>query len=57
MTDKIRRSPTTKKRPYQEPKLKIHGSLRTLTRGTMKGGCMDDGGGPKPNTRASGASG
>ena len=37
-----------KKRPYQTPKLKIHGDLRIITR--AKGGALGDGGG-NPKTR------
>jgi hypothetical protein len=52
MTDKKQTPPSPKKRPYREPKLKVHGNLRALT--TVKSGNMDDGG-VKPNTRAAGS--
>lgn len=39
-----------KKRPYQAPKLIVHGNLRALT--LAKGGTLGDGSG-KPKTRTS----
>lgn len=57
MTDKKQKPRPPERHPYHQPKLRIHGNLRTLTMGTMKAGAMDDGGSPKPNTRAGGPSG
>ena len=37
------------KRPYQEPKLVVHGDIRKITQG--KGGAANDGSG-KPHTKA-----
>lgn len=56
MTDKKQRPRPPKKRPYWAPTLKVHGNLIALT-ATMKGGGMDDGGSPKPNTRMGGPQG
>ncbi len=41
-----------KKKPYQSPRLVVYGDFRTLTR--AKGGGANDGGGPKPKTKAGG---
>lgn len=45
--------PAPAKRPYRAPVLKVHGDFGKLT--AVKGGVNNDGGG-KPNTKASGAS-
>jgi hypothetical protein len=46
--------PVTAKKPYRAPTLKVHGDFRTLT--AAKGGVDNDGGG-KPRTKASGGAG
>ncbi len=49
------KSQNRKKRPYSRPRLVAYGDFRTLTR--LKGGGSQDGGGPKPATKTTGAPG
>ena len=46
---------TDPKRPYRTPVLTVHGTLKDLTKATMKGGMNMDGG--KPSSRAMGPPG
>ena len=39
------------RKPYQPPRLKVHGDLRRLTMGPSKGGAKQDGG-TTPKTKA-----
>jgi hypothetical protein len=53
--DRRRPATTDSKRPYRTPVLTVHGTLRDVTKATMKGGMNMDGG--KPSSRAQGPPG
>jgi hypothetical protein len=50
-----RRPEADPKRPYRTPVLTVHGTLKDVTKATMKGGMNMDGG--KPSSRAQGPPG